>query len=86
LNQGSIYPYAEKLGDSRYPNLLLLDLRLSKIFNLGKLGTIEAIADVFNTFNAFTTLGWDEESWSGLHTPTEVLGPRIFRLGIKWNF
>ena len=86
LNQGSIYPYAEKLGDSRYPNLLLLDLRLSKIFNLGKLGTIEAIADVFNTFNSVTTMEWDEESWSGFHIPTEVLGPRIVRLGIKWNF
>jgi len=86
LNQGSIYPYAEKLGDSRYPNLLVLDLRLSKIFSLGKLGTIEAIADVFNTFNAVTALEWDEESWSGFNIPEEVLGPRIVRLGIKWNF
>ncbi|MFP4082876.1 MAG: carboxypeptidase regulatory-like domain-containing protein [Candidatus Aminicenantes bacterium] len=86
LNQGRIYVDAEKFGEERYPNLAILDLRLSKIFMLGEYGVIELMADVFNTFNANTTLDWDEESWSGFHSIYTVLAPRILRLGIKWNF
>jgi hypothetical protein len=86
LNQGGIDVDVEKYGSERYPNLAILDLRLSKIFKMGKYGSVEAIVDVFNTFNAVTTLDWDAESWSGFHDIYEVLGPRIVRLGIKWNF
>jgi len=86
LNQGGIDVYAEKFGEERYPILTILDLRLSKIFRLGKYGNVEIMADVFNTFNAVTTLEWDEESWSGFQGIETVLAPRILRLGLRWNF
>jgi len=86
LNQGGIDADVEKFGEERYPNLAILDLRLSKIFRLGKYGNVEIMADVFNIFNAVTTLEWDEESWSGFQGIETVLAPRILRLGLRWNF
>lgn len=75
-----------KYGESRYPDLTLLDLRLSKIFNLKRYGKVEIMLDGFNIFNAHTPLSWDDESWEGYKQVTEILAPRIFRLGVKWNF
>lgn len=86
LNQGGINVDAEKYGSERYPSLTIVDLRLSKIFRLGKYGVVEIMADVFNTFNSVTTLEWDEESWSGYQGIWTVLAPRILRLGLKWQF
>jgi hypothetical protein len=86
LNQGRINVACEKLGASRYPNLAIFDFRLSKVFSFGRYGNLEIMLDGFNLFNSNTTLAWDNESWSGYHQITQVLAPRIFRLGIKWNF
>ncbi len=86
LNQGRIDVETQKYGSERYPNLTIVDFRVSKIFRLNKFGSIEIMADVFNTFNRYTTLDWDEESWSGYHSIYTVLAPRILRLGLKWQF
>ncbi|MFW6140317.1 MAG: TonB-dependent receptor [Acidobacteriota bacterium] len=86
LNQGRINVDAEKYGSGRYPDLVNLDLRLSKSFKLRDWGSIEAMLDLFNVFNHATILSWDAESWSGFHNVREVLAPRIARLGIKFNF
>jgi hypothetical protein len=86
LNQGRINVETQKYGSQRFPNLFIMDCRLSKSFSLGKIGTIEAIVDAFNVFNSVTTLDWDAESWSGYHDIWQVLGPRILRIGFKWTF
>jgi hypothetical protein len=84
LNQGRISVQTEKVGASRYPGLYMLDLRLSKIFDIGKFGKLELMLDGFNLFNAYTTLGWNNQSGSSLHAITSILSPRILRLGVKW--
>ena len=86
LNQGWVDVETQKYGSERYPNLLIADFRLSKIFRLGKFGVFEVMADVFNIFNKNTTLDWDEESWSGYQDIFTVLAPRILRVGVKWQF
>jgi hypothetical protein len=86
LNQGRIDVETQKYGTDRYPNLFILDLRLSKIFRMNRYGNIEIMADLFNSFNAYTTLDWDEESWEGYKSIYNVLSPRILRFGLKWNF
>ena len=87
LNQGRIEVAAEKFGDSRYPNMAILDLRLSKVITTNKFGTFEIIADVFNSFNSHTILEWNERSGSSYFHKVEVLlAPRILRLGFKWRF
>jgi len=86
LRQGRISVATEKYGDSRYPALATLDLRLSKIFNIGTLGKVELMLDGFNLLNAVTTLGWNAQSGSTYQYITQVLAPRIIRLGVKWNY
>jgi hypothetical protein len=86
LTQGEIYAAAEKFGASRYPDLALFDLRLSKIIGLKRFGKLEIMLDGFNLFNAHTPLDWDNESWEGYKEVTQILAPRIVRLGVKWTF
>lgn len=86
VNQDAVNVETQKFGTQRYPNLTILDLRLSKIFRLKNFGVFEIMLDLFNTFNAYTTLAWDNESYSGYHSITTLLAPRIFRLGFKWQF
>jgi hypothetical protein len=86
VNQDAVNLEFEKFGTHRYPNLAILDLRLSKVFRTRKIGSFEVMADVFNTFNSYTTLAWVNESYDNYHTPTTVLAPRILRLGLKWQF
>ena len=85
LNQGRISVYTEKMGASRYPDLAIFDFRLSKVFTLGGLGRLELMLDGFNIFNSVTTLGWNAQSSSTYHAITQVLAPRIVRLGVKWG-
>jgi hypothetical protein len=86
LNQGRISVNTEKFGDSRYPDIALLDLRLSKVFKLDKYGNLELMFDGFNILNSVTTISWNAQSSATFHYITQVLAPRIFRLGVKWNF
>lgn len=50
-----------KLGDK----FSSLDLRVSKVFNLGERWTIEPIAEVFNLFNVTNVLGVSNVNYSG---------------------
>ena len=50
-----------KLGDS----FSSLDLRVSKVFNIGDRFTIEPIAEVFNLFNVTNVLGFSNVNYSG---------------------
>jgi hypothetical protein len=86
LYQGRISVTTEKIGTSRYPDSAMLDLRVSKVFNFGAIGKIELMLDGFNILNSVTTLGWNAQSGSSYHFITQVLSPRIIRLGIKWGF
>ncbi|HOW84450.1 MAG TPA: TonB-dependent receptor [Candidatus Aminicenantes bacterium] len=86
VNQGEVNVEFEKFGTHRYPSMTILDLRLSKVFDAGKIGTFEAMADVFNALNAHTALDWEQEVTSGLHSVYTILAPRILRLGLKWRF
>jgi len=86
LNQGRISVSTEKTGASRYPDIAMLDLRLSKVFSFGRYGKIELMLDGFNILNSVTTLSWNTQSSSTYHFITQVLSPRIVRLGVKWNF
>jgi hypothetical protein len=86
LNQGRVSVTTEKIGTNRYPDNAMLDLRLSKVFNFGAIGKIELMLDGFNILNSVTTLGWNAQSGSSYRFITQVLAPRIVRLGIKWGF
>lgn len=87
LNQGPFYVQAFYRGQARYEFNMTVDVRLEKTFNIGKArGRI--ILGCYNVFN--WALATEENEWTGpdfpLRLATEVQSPRIFRLGLSYEF
>jgi len=76
----------EPITANRYPNISILDLRLDKSFTLPRqAGKVTFQFDGFNLANSgavtlfrTTTVNYREV--------TELLSPRIFRVGFRWDF
>lgn len=87
LNQGPFCVQAFYRGQARYEFNLTVDVRLEKTFNIGTArGRI--ILDCYNIFNS--ALATEENEWTGPDFPlrfaTEVQSPRVFRLGLSYEF
>jgi len=87
MNQGPFYIQAHPRGVSRYEYNLTIDIRIEKIFDWGK-GKFRFMLDGFNILNA--NLATEENEWTGPEYPlryaTEILSPRVFRLGLAYEF
>lgn len=87
LNQGPFFIQAHTRGEARYEYNLTLDLRLEKIFVFEKT-RLRFILDGFNIFNS--GLATEENEWTGPEFPlrfaTEIQSPRVFRLGLSYEF
>ncbi len=102
LNQGRVTVLAEPRGANNYPAQNTLDVRLEKIFTIGKKYQIGLLFDVFNVFNANTITSWGTRIGNGAdwyaqgdeyYTPSTlghdllgILNPRQARLGIRLIF
>ncbi len=62
-----------------------MDLRISKFFNVQQ-HRFEVIGDFFNLFNTNVVTGVNPNSGSDFGKPTDILGPRVFRIGGRWTF
>ena len=62
-----------------------MDLRISKFFHVQQ-HRLEVIGDFFNLFNTNVITGVNPNSGSNFNEPTDILGPRVFRLGGRWTF
>jgi outer membrane receptor protein involved in Fe transport len=85
LNQGYVTVRVEEPGSQRLDTVSTLDIRASKIFEL-PLGNLEVMFDVFNLFNSNTVIDKGNEIYVDINTIYEILGPRIARFGVKWDF
>jgi hypothetical protein len=75
------------LDDQRYDNLFDADFRLANRIKLPGTATMELTADLFNAFNSGAILGRNRSAdSSAFHSPTDVLSPRILRIGVRFNF
>ncbi|HVN80232.1 MAG TPA: carboxypeptidase-like regulatory domain-containing protein [Terriglobia bacterium] len=90
LNQGPIFIMATPRGEPvgvRTEYNLTIDQRIARDWNLGR-HKLSAFLDIFNLLNQNNDL--QEYDLSGLlfplRVPLEVLNPRVFRLGVKWEF
>jgi hypothetical protein len=72
-------------GDERFDNVTMLDLRLSKAFRFGS-RSITPQVDVFNIGNADTAVANNAAVGGTYLFPSEILSPRIIRVGISVNF
>jgi len=86
-NAGRAYAYVEPLGSNHLPSLAMADLRVEKVFRLQDYGRLSLILDVFNVLNTNTTLGKNRNAWqSTFNQVTEIVNPRIFRFGVRYQF
>jgi hypothetical protein len=75
------------IDDQRYKNLWDADFRLANNIKLSGRAQLQVTADLFNAFNAGTILGRNRQATSSAFgNPTDVLAPRILRLGLRFNF
>ncbi|MBL8137399.1 MAG: TonB-dependent receptor [Acidobacteria bacterium] len=72
-------------GDERLDAVTMLDLRLSKNFRFGN-RSISPQVDFFNITNADTATGVNGVVGNTYLFPSEILAPRIIRVGLAINF
>ena len=86
-NQGPYYILAHARGVARYEYNRTVDVRVEKVINL-KGTRLRLILDGFNIFNR--NLATEENEWTGPSFPlryaTEIQSPRLFRLGLTFEF
>jgi carboxypeptidase family protein/TonB-dependent receptor-like protein len=70
----------------RYDWVKLWDNRLSKRIKLWHNQSIEGLFDLFNTLNVNTITNQTNRNGSTYLQPTEIIAPRVFRLGVRYKF
>ena len=80
--------YTHRLNQKRLPTFWLLNMRLERRFRIGSLGRIDVIIDAFNILNrALATRKFGIANAPDLYDRvTEIISPRIFRLGVRYTF
>jgi hypothetical protein len=98
LDQGRVRIFTEPRGSRRYPDKMMLDLRLEKTFTFGDKYRLGFMMDIFNVFNDNTITDWgtiaglswnpDDPSAPGPngHDVYNLRNPRAIRLGIRLFF
>jgi hypothetical protein len=77
----------DPVGDSRYEDLWMADIRFEKDFDIGETAQISGILDIFNLTNTNTILR--QESRQNLATANrieEIISARILRFGVRVTF
>jgi hypothetical protein len=87
FRQGPFTIMAHPRGVSRYEFNMTHDLRLQRSFRIGR-AALRVILDGFNIFNQH--LATEEYEWTDPDFPlrfaTEIQSPRVFRLGLSYEF
>lgn len=87
MSQGPFYIQAHSRGAVRYEFNLTVDLRVEKSFSIGT-SRLRFMIDGFNMLNS--GLATEENPWTGpdfkLRNAIEIQSPRVFRLGLAYEF
>jgi hypothetical protein len=84
LNYGNAVIKAEPFV-RRTPNLTLFDLRTEKMFRAGRT-RVMGFFDVYNVFNTNAAQALTTSSGGSWLRPTAITGPRILRIGARWDW
>jgi hypothetical protein len=79
---------AEPRGTERFDNLLLIDFRLQKTFNIYKTLKLQAFVDIFNLLNDDTVIAYRSHAMWGVNygVPYAMPVPRRAQVGLKLEF
>lgn len=86
LNQGYVSVPTELRGQTRYPSVSLLDLRVSRVFKVGPKAKLEAMLNLFNALNAPTIISEVTTVGAAFGTPQQIMTPRILGFGARLTF
>ena len=76
----------EPIDANRYPTVSIFDLRLDKSVKLpGQAGKVTFQVDGFNLLNSGVATAF-RQTTVNYREVTELLAPRIFRVGFRWDF
>lgn len=80
--------YTVPFGDERLPTFWMLNLRLEKLFNFGDYGRLYLTVDGFNITNNDIELGLFNraDNTAKFRKITELVAPRVFRIGARYEF
>jgi hypothetical protein len=79
----------DQRGTDTFPAQFKLDLRADKQFELNRgWGTLGLVFDIFNVFNDDTVVGYNSTrvELASFYEPDTIIQPRIWRLGLRWQF
>jgi hypothetical protein len=85
LTRASQTAFLSERGDERYRNVTMVDIRLSRAFRFGG-RSFSPQLDFFNIGNADTAVSHTTAVGGNYLIPTEILAPRIIRVGFSFNF
>jgi len=87
MNQGPFYIQAHPRGKARYEFNMTIDIRIEKVFRIG-ISKLKIYLDGFNIANMAQAT--EENEWTGPEFPlryaTEIQSPRVFRIGLSYEF
>ena len=86
LNQGTVTVLDEPRGRTRLDNVMIWDVRASRIFIAGRNIEIEPMLDVFNLLNDAPKTNIINQVGPRFGLPLAILAPRIARLGLRVTF
>jgi hypothetical protein len=76
-----------KFGDQRLPNHYVLNLRLEKSFRISDTSNVAVAADAFNMLNSAISLQKEGRITADTFGQDQmILSPRVFRLGVRFEF
>lgn len=86
LTRASQTVYLNRRGDLRLPTVRLIDLRLARSFRVNGRMTIEPQFDIFNVTNSDTIVNMTNAAGPRLGYPSEIMSPRVLRIGFNVTF
>jgi hypothetical protein len=90
IGYGELYGNPEgggKFGDQRLPTFWVLNFRLEKVFQVGETSSVILSADSFNITNSAHSLKKELRiTAEDFGQDLRILNPRIFRIGVRFNF
>jgi hypothetical protein len=98
LTQSTQTVYMAPSGSYRLPNVNLMDIRLSRIFTIKERFKLEPEFDIYNLLNVGAVISENGSITAGAASngtgsvgslflnPTNVLPPRLFKIGLRFDF
>ena len=86
INYGTQRILAEPIDSRRQDHITVLDIRVEKDFKIGSTRSLAPFMDLYNIGNsdAASNIAW--ASGSSFELPSTIIGPRIMRVGVKFDW